>query len=63
MFVFPKLKISVTAEPIEFCYSGNKPSGLVVVLGYFLGTYLFFYYHLGPQPLVVRGETASLLKK
>ena len=31
-----KLKISGTAEPIGFYFSGNIPIGLVVVLGYFL---------------------------
>ena len=31
------LKISVTTEPIGFYSSGNIPTGLVVVLGYFLG--------------------------
>ena len=35
--VCQSLKISVTTEPIIFYYSGNIPTGPVVVLGYFLG--------------------------
>ena len=35
--VRPTLKITVTTEPIGFYSSGNIPTGLVVVLGYFLG--------------------------
>ena len=35
--VCQSLKISVTTGPIIFYYSGNIPTGPVVVLGYFLG--------------------------
>ena len=35
MSVRPSLKISVTTEPIGFYFSGNIPTGTVVVLGYF----------------------------
>ena len=35
--VCQKLKIVVTTEPIEFYSSGNKPTGPVLVLSYFLG--------------------------
>ena len=31
------LKILVTNEPIGFCFSGNIPTGPVVVLGYLFG--------------------------
>ena len=37
MSVRPSLKMSVTTQPIGFYSSGNKPTGPVVVLGYFLG--------------------------
>ena len=37
MSVRLKLKISVTAEPIELYSSGNIPTGPLVVLSHFLG--------------------------
>ena len=36
MSVRPKLKISVTTEPIGLYSSGNIPTGPVMVLSYFL---------------------------
>ncbi len=64
MSVCLKLKISVTTEPIGLYYSGNIPTGPVMVLGFFLGVWntpnhiiiLMYVYLLRAVSLASRGS-------
>ena len=44
MSVCLSLKITVTTEPVGFYFSGNIPTGLVVVLSFFQSTTSYYFY-------------------